>query len=85
MQGALDAGAVIRVELAGALVHVVDLRRRHLRLAQDDLAVHKARRGHTAQIEDDLEQVLAVVRLFHSLADIAGQDTEQGFEVVGNS
>ncbi len=83
MQRALDAGAVVGIELAGALIHVIDLGPRHFRVAQGDLALHIARSGHAAQVQDDFEQVLAVVRFFHRAADIRGENFEQGFEVVG--
>ncbi len=84
VQRALDAGAVVGVELARAVVHVVDLGPRHLDLAQSDLAVHKARRRHAPQVQDDLQQVFAVVRLLHGRPDICRQNIQEGLQVVGD-
>jgi len=48
MQCPFDPGAIIRVELAGTLVHVVDLGARHLAFTQVDLMVHKTSGGDSA-------------------------------------
>ena len=61
MQRALDAGAVVGVERADAVVHVVDLLARDLVLAQDNFMLDEAGGRHAAQVEDDLEQVVAVI------------------------
>jgi hypothetical protein len=48
MQRALNAGAVIRVELARALVHVINLSARYFVLPQVDLMVHETGSGDAA-------------------------------------
>ncbi len=82
MQGALDAGAVVGVELADALHHMVQLGVRDLFVDQHHLALDVTRRGHTAQVEDDLKQVVVIVGLMHGRDNLLGQDAEQGVEVV---
>ena len=76
MQRSFDAGPVIGIELSGALIHIIDLGPRHFGIAQCDLALHIAGRRDAAQVEDDLEQVLAVVRFLHRATDIRGQHIE---------
>ncbi len=83
MQRALDTGAVIRVELTRALIDVVELGAGHLGLADVDLAVYKTRGGDASQIKDDLEQVVAVVRLLHRVADVERENIEKRVEIVG--
>jgi len=84
MQRAFDTRAVIRIELSCALVHVIDLAARDLGLTQNDLTIHKPDGGDSSQIQNDLEQIFAVVRLFHRMADIKREDIEQCIEVVCN-
>ncbi len=82
MQGALDAGAVVGVEFADALDHVVQLLAGDFGFAQGDLVFHEAGGGNASQVEDDLEQFVAVVCFFHRMADIEREDIEKCVEIV---
>ncbi len=82
VQGAGDAGAVVGVELADLLDHVLDLACRDLRLAQHHLAVRVAGSGHAPQVEDHLQQVVAPPDCLHGGADVGGKDGHEGVQVV---
>src|SRR6185503_5554572 len=82
MKCALDTGAVIRVKLAHAFIHVVQFGARYFGLAQFKLAIHKTDGGDAPQIQNDLEQVLAIVCFFHRMADVKREDIEESIEVV---
>ena len=78
MQRTFDTGAVIRVEIADAFHHMIELGTGELLVAQNDFILYKARRGHASEIENDFEQIVAVIRLFHGMADVRGEHVEQG-------
>ena len=82
MKGAFDTGAVIRVELAHAFIHIVNFSARYFRFAQFKLAVHKTDSGDAPQVQNDLKQVLAIVCLFHRMADVERKNIEESVEVV---
>lgn len=84
MEGAFEAGAVVGVELADALVHKVNFGTRDFFLAQDDLAVNEARRGDAPQVEDDFEQIVVVIGFMDGRNDFFRENVEQGVEVVGD-
>ncbi len=82
MQGALNAGAVVGVKFAGTLIHEIDLGAGDLVPAEDHLSIHVTGSGHAPQVQDDLQQVIAVVGLFDRAADIFRKHRKQGFQVV---
>jgi hypothetical protein len=85
VKGTLEAGAVVRVEVADAFHYMVKFGAGEFLAAERDLAFNETRAGHAAKIEDDLEQVVAIVCLFNSVPDIYRQDVEQGFQIVSYS
>lgn len=85
MESPLDACAVVRVEVADALDNVIQFGAGEFGVAQHDLILDKARGGHASEVEDDFEEQIAVVRLFHGVTDIGGKHVEEGVEVVGDS
>ena len=74
MKCALHTGAVVGVERANALCNMVDLSTGDLSVEQRNFTVHKAGSGNTTEVDDDLQQFLAVVRLLHGVTDIGGED-----------
>src|SRR5688500_1997152 len=82
MKSTFDTSTVIRVELAHAFIHVVKFGARYFCFAQFELAVHKTDGGDASQVQNDLEQVLAVVCFFHRMADVEREDIEERVEVV---
>ena len=61
VQGAFQAGAVIRVELADALHHVVQVGVVDFDRGEHDLGIDKAGRGEAPQVQDHFQQVVAVI------------------------
>ncbi len=82
MQGAFDTSTVVRVKFAHAFIHVVQFSTRYFSFAQREFAVHKTDRGDAPQVQNDLEQVLAVVCFFHRMADVKRENIEESVEVV---
>ena len=74
MQCALDARAVIGIECAHALDNVIEFGAGEFRVAQNDFIFNKARRGDSSEVEDDFEEQVAVIRLFHGVSDVGGED-----------
>jgi len=85
VQGALHARAVVGVKLADALGNVVNVGAGDFFYRKRDFALDKTRGGDTSEVNDDFQQFFAVVRFFHGVANIKGENVEQGFEVVCNS
>ena len=84
MKSPFDACAVVRVESADAFDHVVEFGARQFRARKHDFIFDKARGGNTSEVEDDFEEQVAVIRLFHRVTDVGGQNVEEGVEVVGD-
>jgi hypothetical protein len=85
VERALHAGAVVGVEGTDALGDVVDLCAGDLFVREDDFTFDKAGGGQPPKVNDDLQQVVAVVRLFHGVTNVGGEDVQKGVEVVCNS
>ena len=82
MQGALDARAVITGELADAGDHVAQILFADLAGAQPQLVIDETRFGQPAQIHDDFQQVVALVRLAQGPLDRWGQHLQQSIQVI---
>ncbi len=85
MQSALDAGAVIRVEIADALDDEFKIVVRDLAIGESHFAVKVTRRWHAPQIEDDFEQFVGSVGLGQGCADGGRQHFDQVVDVVSDS
>lgn len=84
MKSPFDACAVVRVEGADAFDDVVEFGARQFRARKHDFIFNKARGGNASEVEDDFEEQVAVVRLFDGVADVRGENVEEGVEVVGD-
>lgn len=84
-RSAIHPGAVVGVEGANALGNVIDLSVGDFLVEQRNFAVHKRADGIPSQVNDDLQQFVAVVRLLDRMADVRRQYVQQGFEVVCDS
>jgi len=60
MQRALDPRAVVVVELAHALRHIVDRVGGDFAVVQDDFILDEARGRHASQVQNHLEQIVFV-------------------------
>ncbi len=81
VQRARDAGAVVRIEFADAVHDPVDVFPGDLAVAQDDFSIGIARRRHSPQVQNDLEQVIAPVHCVHRRPDV-GKNLHQGIQVI---
>ena len=84
MQCALDARAVIRVEISDAFHDMVKFGAGEFRARKHDLIFNKTRSGNASEVEYDFEEQVAVVCLFHRVADVRREHIEEGVEVVGD-
>ena len=82
MQGSLNTGTIICIKRAYALVHVIDLNAGHLVIAQGDFAFHKTGGWHTPEVQNDLEEIIAVVDLLYCVADVVREHVQQGIKIV---
>jgi hypothetical protein len=82
MERTLDARPIIRIEVANALHNVVKLGAGQLFTAEYDFIFNEARGGDAPEVKDDFEQIVAVVRLFHSVADVRREHVEQGVQII---
>ena len=84
MKCALDACAVVRVEITDAFDNVIKFSARQFRARKHDFIFDKTRGGNASEVEDDFEEQVAVVRLFDRVTDVRGKHVEEGVEVVGD-
>jgi len=82
MQGAFEAGAVVGVKLSDTFNNVIKFGAHDLFVDKNRLTLDIARRGDAPQVKDDLEQVIVIVGFMDGLDDVAGQNTQQGIQVV---
>ena len=85
MERALHAGAIVGVKVTNAFGDVVDFCAADFFVEQCNFTVHKAGGGNAAEVNDDLQQFLAVVRLFHGMTDVCREDVQKDVEVVCDS
>src|SRR4029453_9649828 len=69
----LDAGAVVVAERPDALDDVGDVGIADLALEQGHLRIREARLGSPAEVEDDLDQVLALLEAMDRVDDLGRQ------------
>lgn len=74
MEGALDAGAVVRVKIAQAFHRPGNFIRANFGLAQGDFAIRKAGSGNTPKAHDDFEQFIVMIDFVNGLDDVFRQD-----------
>ena len=84
MESPLDACAVVRVESANALDHVIEFGASQFRARKHNFILDKARGGNASEVEDDFEEQVTVIRLFDRVTDVRGKHVEEGVEVVGD-
>jgi hypothetical protein len=85
MQRTFHSGAVIGIECTDALGDMVDICPRDLLIGERQFVFHITRRRQAAKINDDLDQFVTVVDLFHGVTKISGEDVQKNVEVVCNS
>ncbi len=85
VQRALDAGAVVRVELADAFIDVCDVFCCDLRFTQHHFALDIACRGDTPEVNDDLEQPVVIVRLVNRVNYGFREYVKEGVQIVSNA
>ena len=84
MQRSFDAGPVIVAEDADALHDILDIFFADRVRGQQHLAPGQARFWLTAQVHDDLEQLLAFLHCLKRIADMRRQHLEQLIQIVGD-
>ena len=82
VQGALDAGAVVRAEIADVADHLLQVVTRRLVRAERELRVGEARLGQAAEVHHDLDQVGGAAQLPQRAANAVGQNSQQQVQVV---
>ena len=85
VQGAFETGAVISIHLANARDNIIYLGAGDLGFGERHLAIDEKRRGHAPEVEDDLEQVVGIIRAGDRLGDGGREYPQQRLQVIGNA
>ena len=84
VQRALDAGAVVVAKFPNPPDSKRQIVSRDHLLTENDVALWKASRWNPPEIEDNLEQIRALVKAVYRLDNTRGERGEKGTEVIGD-